>query len=191
VVTNRFYSPCRTVALIAQHVVAFRPTSHRRVCFKSWSMSSSALTHLAPEQIGRNNKQTRCTNRGSHSGYEYCRSFLNLRPGAHQVATSRYQRRVRLRQTQRSLKAASLRVPVRTAYSEIATDGNAQTQCPTQRRIQNTRGRWMRVHLQGTLAVEIGLPIPPSVFFGINSLDLTLGSQRKFACNRCPRNDKV
>lgn len=69
------------MAQIAQHVAVSRPTFHRHASFKSWSMSSSALTHLAPEQTGRNNKQTRCTFRGLHSGYEYSRSFFYLRPG--------------------------------------------------------------------------------------------------------------
>jgi len=81
-----------------------------------------------------------------------------------QVGTSRYQLPVRRRQTQRSLKVASLHVPVHIAYPAIASAGNAQIQCPTQRRIQNTLGPWMRVHPQGTVAAEIGLSIPPSHF---------------------------
>ena len=81
-----------------------------------------------------------------------------------QVGTSRYQLPVRRCQTQRSLKVASLHVPVHIAYPAIASAGNAQIQCPTQRRIQNTLGPWMRVHPQGTVAAEIGLSIPPSHF---------------------------
>jgi hypothetical protein len=57
-----------------------------------------------------------------------------------------------------------MRAPVRTAYPEIASAGNAQTQCPTRRRIQNTPGLWMRAHLQDTLVVEIGMPFFPRSF---------------------------
>src|SRR6266851_3045910 len=129
-------------------------------------MSSSAPTHLALGQTGRSNKQTRCTDRGTRSGYESSRSFFQLRVVAYQVGTtSRYQLRARRRQTRRSLKVASLRVPVPTAYPETALAGNAQTQCPTRRRIQNTPGPWTRVHLQGTLAVEIGLLHSPTSSF--------------------------
>jgi hypothetical protein len=80
---------------------------------------------------------------------------------AYQVGTSRYQLHEKPRQSQRSLKVATMRVPVRTAYPEIASGGNAQTQCPTRRRIRNTPGPWMRAHLQDTLVVEIGMPFPP------------------------------
>src|SRR5712691_10225404 len=104
-------------------------------------MYSSAPIHLAHEQTGKSNKQTKYTDRGSHSGFE-CSRLLILKPVAYQVGTSRYQLRARRRQTQRSLKVASLRVPVRIAYPTIASAGSAQTQCPTQRRIQNTLGPW-------------------------------------------------
>jgi hypothetical protein len=72
---------------------------------------------------------------------------------------SRCQLREKPRQNQ-LFKVASMRVPVRTAYPEIASGGNAQTQCPTRRRIRNTLGPWMTVHLQDTLVVEIGMPFP-------------------------------
>lgn len=83
---------------------------------------------------------------------------------AYQVGTSRYPLREKLRQNQRSLKVATMRVPVRTAYLEIASDGNAQIQCPTRRRIRNTPGLWMMAHLQDTLVVEIGMLISPVPF---------------------------
>lgn len=50
-----------------------------------------------------------------------------------------------------------MRVPVRIAYLKTASGGNAQTQCPTQRRIRITPGLWMRAHLQDTLVVGIGI----------------------------------
>jgi hypothetical protein len=77
---------------------------------------------------------------------------------SYQVGTSRYQLHEKPRQSQRSLKVATMHVPVRTAYPETASVGNAQTQCPTRRRIRNTPGLWMMVHLQDTLAVETGMP---------------------------------
>ena len=58
---------------------------------------------------------------------------------------------------QRSLDVAIMRVLVLTAYPEIASGGNAQTQCPTRRRIRTTFGPWMTVRLQDTLSVEVGL----------------------------------
>ena len=134
------------------------------------------------------------TDREFHSGYECSRSLIQLNHVAYKVGTSRYQVHARRRQTQRSLKVASLRDPVRIAYPAIASAGNAQTQCPTQRRIQNTLGPWMRVHPQGMLAAEIGLSISlssQSVLFGVNSLDLDLAPQRKSARCRCSRDDKV
>jgi hypothetical protein len=124
-------------------------------------MYSSAPIHLAHEQTGRNNKQTKYTDRGSHSGYECSRFLIQLKHVAYKVGTSRYQVHARRHQTQRSLKVASLRDPVRIAHPAIASVGSAQTQCPTPRRIQNTLGPWMRVHPLGTLAAEIGLPILP------------------------------
>ena len=80
---------------------------------------------------------------------------------------SSYRHHEKPRQSQRSLKVASTRAPARTVYPEIALGGNAQTQCPTRRRIQNTLGPWMTVHLQDTLAVEIGLPFPPLILYAL------------------------
>jgi E3 ubiquitin-protein ligase CHFR len=71
---------------------------------------------------------------------------------------SRYQLRAKHLQSQRFLKVASLPVPARTAYQVIVTGGNAQTQCPTRRRIQSTHGLWTMVRLPDMLAVETGLP---------------------------------
>ena len=96
---------------------------------------------------------------------------------AYQVGSSRYQLREKPHQNQRSLKVASMRVPVLTAYPQIASDGNAQTQCPTQRRIRITLGPWMTVHPQDTLVVEIGMPFPH--LFGIDSLDPNRDSPAK------------
>jgi hypothetical protein len=82
----------------------------------------------------------------------------------YRAGTSRYQLREKPRQSQRSLKVATMRVPVRTAYPEIASGGNAQTQCPTRRLIRNTPGPWMTAHLQDTLVVETGMPFSPVPF---------------------------
>jgi hypothetical protein len=92
------------------------------------------------------------------------RIFFSSMYMVYQVGTSRYQLREKPRQSQRSLKVATMRVLVRTAYPEIASDGNAQTQCPTRRRIQITLGPWMTVHLRDTLLVEIGMPPSPVPF---------------------------
>ena len=146
-------------AQIAQRAAAVRPMSHRRASFRLWSIFSFVPILLALEQTGRSNKLTRYTGRGCHSGCAYSCSSVRLW-GVYQVEMSRYQLREKPRQSQQSLKAASLHVPVRTVYLEIASGGNAQTQCLTQRRIRNALGPWMRVHLQGTVAVEIGLPFP-------------------------------
>jgi hypothetical protein len=67
---------------------------------------------------------------------------------AYQVGTSRCPLCEKPRQSQRSLKVATMRVLVRTSYREIASGGSTQTQCPIRRRTQDTPGPWMSAHLQ-------------------------------------------
>jgi hypothetical protein len=132
------------------------PSSDDRCSPSCRSISSSNRQGKATSRRGI---QTRVVIPGEHIVVP---SFSNL--VAYQVGTSRYQLREKPRQSQRSLKVATMRVPVRTAHPEIASGGTAQTQCPTRRRIRNTPGPWMRAHLQDTLVVEIGMPLSPVPF---------------------------
>ena len=137
------------------HTVA-RPSSDDRYSPSCRSISNS---NRQGKTTSRRGIQTRVVVPGAHIVIP---SFSM--DAAYQVGTSRYQLREKPRQSQRSLKVATMRVPVHTAYPEIVSGGNAQTQCPTQRRIRNTPGPWMTVHLQDTLVVEIGTLISPVPF---------------------------
>ena len=146
-----------------QRFIVTRPSSDGRYSASCRSISSSNRQGKATSRRGI---QTRVVIPGAHIVFLHSVSMCV----AYQVGTSRYQLREKPRQSQRSLKAATMRVPVRTAYPEIASGGNAQTQCPTRRRIRSMPGPWMRAHLQDTCVVEIGMPFSP-VPFAIDSLN--------------------
>ena len=189
---------------IHYYLIQTRPlVTHDLDRFAEWRDELSSVSHhlyqrfivARPSSDGRCSPSCRSISSSNRQGKATSRRGIQtgvVVPGAHivvplfgrlvvyQVGTSRYQLHEKLHQSQRSLKVATMRVPVRTAYPEIASAGNVQTQCPTRRRIRNTPGPWMRVHLQDTLVVEIGMPLS-FVPFDTDSLN----PNRDFSAKTC------
>jgi hypothetical protein len=160
-----------------QCLILARPSSDDRC---SPSCRSISCSNRQGKATSRRGIQTRVVIPGAHIVVPSFSKYV-----AYQVRTSRYQLREKPRQSQRSLKVVTMRAPVRTAYPEIALGGNAQTQCPTRRRIRNTPGPWMKAHLQDTPVVETGMPFSP-VPFVIDLLDPNRDSPVK-TCSQLTR----
>jgi len=163
-------APLRMGAPIAQHAAASRqrltiprPSSYDRCSPPCRSISRSNRKQQGEATSRRGIQAGRVI-----SGYGIYSFFSHRAYCLPKFGTSRYHLRARGRQSQPSLRMASLRVHVRTAHPEIASGGNVQIQCPIPRMILNTLGRWMKVHLQGTLAVENWFVLSPRFRLVVN-----------------------